>query len=89
MRDFAKLIWQIASPKWKFDDATFDRTAASFENPDPVAIVIHNHRFRMALVPTCYRQIPHLFPLVASFAVISQPRRREWLRTSLLREGPS
>jgi pimeloyl-ACP methyl ester carboxylesterase len=48
--DFAKLIWQIASPKWKFDNATFDRTAASFENPGHVAIVIHNYRFRMALV---------------------------------------
>jgi pimeloyl-ACP methyl ester carboxylesterase len=47
--DFAKQIWQIASPKWNFDDATFDRTAASFENPDHVAIVIHNYRFRMAL----------------------------------------
>ena len=48
--DFAKLIWQIASPKWNFDDATFDRSAASFDNPDHVAIVIHNYRFRMALV---------------------------------------
>ncbi len=47
--DFAKLIWQIASPKWNFDDATFDRTAASFENPDHVAIVIHNYRFRLGL----------------------------------------
>jgi pimeloyl-ACP methyl ester carboxylesterase len=47
--DFAKLIWQIASPKWNFDDATFDRTAASFDNPDHVAIVIHNYRFRIAL----------------------------------------
>jgi len=47
--DFAKLIWQIASPKWKFDDATFDRTAASFENPDHVAIVIHNYRWRLGL----------------------------------------
>jgi pimeloyl-ACP methyl ester carboxylesterase len=47
--DFAKLIWQIASPKWSFDDATFDRTAAAFDNPDHVAIVIHNYRFRMAL----------------------------------------
>jgi pimeloyl-ACP methyl ester carboxylesterase len=47
--DFAKLIWQIASPKWNFDDATFDRTAASFDNPDHVAIVIHNYRFRMGL----------------------------------------
>jgi pimeloyl-ACP methyl ester carboxylesterase len=48
--DFAKLIWQLASPKWNFDDATFDRTAASFDNPDHVAIVIHNYRWRQALV---------------------------------------
>jgi pimeloyl-ACP methyl ester carboxylesterase len=48
-RDFAKLIWQIASPKWDFDDATFDRTAASLDNPDHVAIVIHNYRWRQAL----------------------------------------
>ena len=48
-RDFAKLIWQIASPKWNFDDATFDRSAASFDNPDHVAIVIHNYRWRLSL----------------------------------------
>ena len=48
-RDFAKLIWQIASPKWNFDDATFDRSAASLENPDHVAIVIHNYRWRLGL----------------------------------------
>jgi len=48
-RDFAKLIWQLASPKWNFDDATFDRTASSFDNPDHVAIVIHNYRWRQAL----------------------------------------
>ena len=47
--DFSKLIWQIASPKWKFDDTTFDRTAASFNNPDHVSIVIHNYRWRLAL----------------------------------------
>ncbi len=47
--DFAKLIWQIASPQWKFDDATFDRSAAAFNNPDHVAIVIHNYRWRLAL----------------------------------------
>jgi pimeloyl-ACP methyl ester carboxylesterase len=47
--DFSKLIWQIASPKWDFDDATFDRTAASFDNPDHVAIVIHNYRWRLGL----------------------------------------
>ncbi len=46
---FNKLIWQLASPKWNFDDATFDRTAASFNNPDHVAIVIHNYRWRIGL----------------------------------------
>ena len=48
-RDFAKLIWQLASPKWNFDDATFDRSAASFDNPDHVSIVIHNYRWRLGL----------------------------------------
>lgn len=47
--DFAKLIWQIASPKWTFDDATFARSAAAFANPDHVAIVIHNYRWRLGL----------------------------------------
>jgi pimeloyl-ACP methyl ester carboxylesterase len=47
--DFAKLIWQIASPKWNFDDATFDRSAASLDNPDHVQIVIHNYRWRLGL----------------------------------------
>jgi pimeloyl-ACP methyl ester carboxylesterase len=48
-RDFAKLIWQIASPKWGFSDATFDRSATSFDNPDHVDIVIHNYRWRLGL----------------------------------------
>lgn len=48
-RDFAKLIWQTASPNWDFDDATFERTAASFDNPDHVDIVIHNYRWRLGL----------------------------------------
>ena len=48
-RDFAKLIWRIASPKWSFDDNTFDRSAASFENPDHVDMVIHNYRWRLGL----------------------------------------
>jgi pimeloyl-ACP methyl ester carboxylesterase len=48
-RDFAKLIWQLASPKWDFDDATFDRSAIAFDNPDHVAIVIHNYRWRLGL----------------------------------------
>jgi hypothetical protein len=47
--DFAKLIWQTASPKWNFDDATFNRSAASFDNPDHVAIVMHNYRWRIGL----------------------------------------
>jgi pimeloyl-ACP methyl ester carboxylesterase len=47
--DFNKLIWQIASPKWNFDDATFDRSAASFDNPDHVGIVVHNYRWRLGL----------------------------------------
>jgi pimeloyl-ACP methyl ester carboxylesterase len=48
-RDFAKLIWQLASPQWKFDDATFERSAKAFENPDHVAIAIHNYRWRLSL----------------------------------------
>jgi pimeloyl-ACP methyl ester carboxylesterase len=47
--DFAKLIWRTASPKWAFDDATFERTAAAFDNPDHVAITIHNYRWRLGL----------------------------------------
>ena len=47
--DFNRLIWQLASPKWNFDDATFDRSAASFDNPDHVAIVVHNYRWRLGL----------------------------------------
>jgi pimeloyl-ACP methyl ester carboxylesterase len=47
--DFARLIWQIASPRWDFDEATFDRTAQSFDNPDHVEIVIHNYRWRIGL----------------------------------------
>jgi pimeloyl-ACP methyl ester carboxylesterase len=48
-QDFAKLIWQIASPKWDFDDSTFNRSAASFDNSDHVGIVIHNYRWRLGL----------------------------------------
>jgi pimeloyl-ACP methyl ester carboxylesterase len=50
-RDFSKLIWQLASPRWAFDDATFARSAVAFDNPDHVAIVIHNYRWRIALAP--------------------------------------
>ena len=48
-RDFAKLIWRTASPQWRFDDATFDRSASAFDSPDHVSIVIHNYRWRLGL----------------------------------------
>jgi pimeloyl-ACP methyl ester carboxylesterase len=48
-RDFAKRIWQLASPQWDFDEATFERSTASFDNPDHVSIVIHNYRWRLGL----------------------------------------
>lgn len=48
-REFSKLIWQLASPKWQFDDVTFNRSAAAFDNPDHVAVVIHNYRWRLGL----------------------------------------
>ncbi|MET0898769.1 MAG: alpha/beta hydrolase [Mycobacterium sp.] len=49
--DFNKLIWQEASPTWAFDDATYDRSATAFDNPDHVEIVIHNYRWRLSLAP--------------------------------------
>ena len=49
LHDFTKLIWQLASPKWNFDDATFDRSEAAFNNPDHVAITIHNYRWRIGI----------------------------------------
>ena len=49
-REFARLIWTSASPMWHFDDATFERSAAAFDNPDHVAISIHNYRWRLGLV---------------------------------------
>lgn len=55
-RELSRLIWQTASPRWSFDDATFDRSAASFDNPDHVAVVIHNYRWRLGLAegePRC------------------------------------
>ncbi|MFC0107509.1 alpha/beta fold hydrolase [Kibdelosporangium aridum] len=50
-REFNRLIWQTASPKWRFDDATYERSATAFDNPDHVAIVIHNYRWRLSLAP--------------------------------------
>jgi len=68
--DFSKLIWQLASPKWAFDDATFDRSARAFENPDHVDIVIHNYRWRMALAEgeakyDAYEKKLATFPVIA------------------------
>jgi pimeloyl-ACP methyl ester carboxylesterase len=71
-RDFAKLIWRIASPKWKFDDATFDRSAASFDNPDHVGIVIHNYRWRLSLAEG-ERKYDELEKRLAEFPVITVP----------------
>ena len=70
--DFSKLIWKTASPQWKFDDETFDRTARSFENPDHVAIVIHNYRWRIALAQGEARYA-HLDKIIASTPAISVP----------------
>jgi pimeloyl-ACP methyl ester carboxylesterase len=50
-QEFGKLIWKVNSPKWNFDDATFERSAASFNNPDHVGIVIHNYRWRLSIAP--------------------------------------
>jgi pimeloyl-ACP methyl ester carboxylesterase len=71
-RDFAKLIWQIASPKWKFDDATFERSAASFDNPDHVGIVIHNYRWRLGLAEGELKY-DDLEKRLAAFPVITVP----------------
>ena len=70
--DFAKLIWQIASPKWRFDDATFDRSAASFNNPDHVSIIIHNYRWRLGLAEG-EPKYDDLEKRLAGFPVITVP----------------
>ncbi len=70
--DFNKLIWKLASPKWDFDDATFDRTAVSFNNPDHVAIVIHNYRWRIDLAAG-ESKYDKLESRLAEFPVISVP----------------
>jgi pimeloyl-ACP methyl ester carboxylesterase len=70
--DFGKLIWRLASPKWDFDDATFDRTAASFDNPDYVAIVIHNYRWRIGLADG-ERKYDQLEKRLAESPVIAVP----------------
>jgi pimeloyl-ACP methyl ester carboxylesterase len=71
-RDFAKLIWQLASPRWDFDDVTFDRSAAAFDNPDHVDIVIHNYCWRLGLAEG-EPQYDELEKQLASAPVISVP----------------
>lgn len=71
-RDFNKLIWQLASPKWNFDDPTFDRSAASFDNADHVQIVVHNYRWRLG-VAEGERQYDDLERRLAQGPVISVP----------------
>lgn len=71
-RDFAKLIWQLASPQWKFDDATFERSAVAMDNPDHVAIVIHNYRWRLDLAKG-EAKYAALEKKLAAFPAISVP----------------
>lgn len=70
--DFARLIWQLASPQWKFDDATFERSAKALDNPDQVALVIHNYRWRLGLAKgeTKYAALEKR---LAAFPAISVP----------------
>ena len=70
--DFNKLIWKLASPRWKFDDATYDRSAAAFNNPDHVAVVIHNYRWRMGLADG-ERQYDAIEQKLAAAPAISVP----------------
>ena len=71
-REFAKLIWHTASPQWNFDDATFDRSAAAFDNADHVDIVIHNYRWRLGLA-TGEPQYDDLEKRLAEGPVITVP----------------
>jgi len=70
--DFAKLIWKLASPQWKFDDATFDRSAAALNNKDHVAITIHNYRWRLGLAQG-EAKYEHLEKKLAAAPVIDVP----------------
>jgi pimeloyl-ACP methyl ester carboxylesterase len=71
-REFAKLIWRLASPQWAFDDATFARSAAAFDNPDHVDIVIHNYRWRLGLAEG-EPKFDALEKRLAEFPVITVP----------------
>jgi pimeloyl-ACP methyl ester carboxylesterase len=70
--EFSRLIWQIASPQWQFDDATFARSAGAFDNPDHVAVVIHNYRWRLGLAEGEPRYLA-LEKKLAEFPPISVP----------------
>jgi pimeloyl-ACP methyl ester carboxylesterase len=72
LHDFARLIWETASPKWNFDDATFERSAAALKNPDHVAIAIHNYRWRIGLAEG-ERKYDELEKRLATFPVITSP----------------
>jgi pimeloyl-ACP methyl ester carboxylesterase len=74
--DFAKLIWKLASPTWKFDDATFDRSAAAFDNPDHVAIVVHNYRWRLGVAVGCADDHPRRRRQLARRIRIPRPTPR-------------
>ncbi|BDU09940.1 MULTISPECIES: alpha/beta fold hydrolase [unclassified Pseudomonas] len=69
---FARLIWQTASPQWKFDDATFERSAKALDNPDQVAITVHNYRWRLGLAQGETRYDP-LEAKLATFPAIGVP----------------
>ena len=73
-KEFARLIWELASPRWRFDEATFARSAAAFENPDHVAISVHNYRWRLGLAPGETRYEPlevklATFPTIGVLAI--------------------
>ncbi|MGV8919340.1 MAG: alpha/beta fold hydrolase [Pseudomonas sp.] len=70
--DFAQLIWKLASPKWNFDDATFDSSAVALNNPDHVAVSIYNYRWRLGLVKGESKYDP-LEKRLAAFPSISVP----------------
>jgi hypothetical protein len=70
--DFARLIWRSASPAWRFDDATFERSAAAFDNPDHVAVVIHNYRWRIGIAAG-EPELDVLEQRLAAFPPISVP----------------
>ena len=71
-REFSKLIWQLASPRWQFDDATFARSAAAFDNPDHVDIVVHNYRWRLGLAKG-EPKFDELEKRLATFPIITVP----------------